>query len=87
MRGAYLEKENERAKDKGYKSPMCTSKEATDINFNLAVAYMLDHIEDMSLFSGSHNEESSYIMMRLMAEKGLKNNDERIWFGQLVWHE
>ncbi|GGK29155.1 proline dehydrogenase [Yeosuana aromativorans] len=83
VRGAYLEKENERAKDKGYESPMCTSKEATDINFNLAVAYMLDHIEDMSLFSGSHNEQSSYIMMRLMAEKGLKNNDERIWFGQL----
>lgn len=83
VRGAYLEKENERAKDKGYESPMCTSKEATDINFNLAVAYMLDHIEDMSLFSGSHNEESSYIMMRLMEEKGLKNNDERIWFGQL----
>ena len=83
VRGAYLEKENERAKDKGYESPMCTSKEATDINFNLAVAYMLDHIEDMSLFSGSHNEQSSYIMMRLMEEKGLKNNDERIWFGQL----
>lgn len=83
VRGAYLEKENERAKDKGYESPMCTSKEATDINFNLAVAYMLDHIEDMSLFSGSHNEESSYIMMQLMEEKGLKNNDERIWFGQL----
>lgn len=83
VRGAYLEKENERAIDKGYESPMCTSKEATDINFNLAVAYMLDHIEDMSLFSGSHNEESSYIMMRLMEEKGLKNNDGRVWFGQL----
>lgn len=83
VRGAYLEKENERAKEKGYQSPMCTSKEATDINFNLAVAYMLDHIDDMSLFSGSHNEESSYIMMRLMADKGLKNKDERIWFGQL----
>lgn len=83
VRGAYLEKENERAKDKGYPTPMCSSKEATDTNFNDAVNYMLEHIDDMSLFLGSHNENSAYKMMQLMAEKGLKNNDERIWFGQL----
>ncbi|WP_339916708.1 proline dehydrogenase family protein [Yeosuana marina] len=83
VRGAYLEKENERAKDKGYPTPMCSSKEATDTNFNDAVAYMLDHIEDMSLFLGTHNEDSSYKMMQLMAEKGFQNNDDRVWFGQL----
>mgnify|MGYP003624176203 CR=1 FL=1 len=83
VRGAYLEKENERAKDKGYATPMCSSKEETDANFDGAVAYMLDHIEDMSLFLGSHNEESSYKMMQLMADKGLKKNDDRVWFGQL----
>ncbi len=83
VRGAYLEKENERAKDKGYPTPMCSSKEATDTNFNDAVNYMLEHIDDMSLFLGSHNEDSTYKMMQLMAEKDLKNNDDRIWFGQL----
>ena len=83
VRGAYLEKENERAKAKGYPTPMCKSKQATDDNYNQAVAYMLDNLADMSIFNGSHNEESSYLMMAKMAELGIENNDRRAWFGQL----
>jgi len=83
VRGAYLEKENERAKEKGYPSPMCKNKAETDANYNAAVSYMLEHLDAMSLFSGSHNETSSYLMMQKMAEKGIKNNDDRVWFGQL----
>ena len=83
VRGAYLEKENERAKEKGYPSPMCKNKAETDTNYNAAVAYILDHLDRMALFSGSHNEESSYLMMQTMAEKSIKNNDSRVWFGQL----
>jgi proline dehydrogenase len=83
VRGAYLEKENERAKDKGYPTPMCKSKLETDTNFNNAVSYILENLNDISLFIGSHNEESSYAAMHLMAKMGLKNNDERVWFGQL----
>ncbi len=82
VRGAYLEKENERAKEKGYETPMCPSKKATDDNYNGAVEYMINNIDDMSIFIGSHNEESSYLAIDLMAKKGLKNNDNRIWFGQ-----
>ena len=83
VRGAYLEKENERAEAKGYPSPMCPNKTATDKNFNAAIAYMLEHIDDMSVFNGSHNEASSYLMMQLMKDKGIENNDPRAWFGQL----
>lgn len=83
VRGAYLEKENERAKEKGYPTPMCKSKLETDTYYNDAVTYMLDNINDMSIFSGSHNEESSYLMMEHMEKIGLKPNDARIWFGQL----
>ena len=83
VRGAYMEKENKRAEEKGYKSPICVSKEATDVNYNEAVAYMIDHIDSMALFAGTHNEESSYLVMDLMREKGIANNDERVWFGQL----
>ncbi|HMR16375.1 MAG TPA: proline dehydrogenase family protein, partial [Mariniflexile sp.] len=83
VRGAYLEKENERAKVLGYPTPMCKSKAETDANYNAAVAYMLDHLDHMSLFSGSHNEESSYLMMQKMAEKNIPNHDARVWFGQL----
>ena len=44
---------------------------------------MLDHIEQMSLFVGTHNEESSYLVMDLMKEKNIATNDHRVWFGQL----
>ncbi|WP_434036121.1 proline dehydrogenase family protein [Formosa sp. 4Alg 33] len=83
VRGAYMEKENERAEKKGYPTPICESKEATDLNFNSAVAYMMDNLADMSIFNGTHNELSSYYLMDLMKEKGIENSDKRVWFGQL----
>ena len=83
VRGAYLEKENERAEEKGYPSPMCSTKQATDENFDAAIEYMVAHLDVFSLFAGTHNEESSYKLIDLMAEKGISNDDPRIWFGQL----
>ncbi|MRX63936.1 proline dehydrogenase family protein [Maribacter luteus] len=83
VRGAYMEKENERAEEKGYKTPICATKKETDENYDTCTKYILDRIDTISLFAGTHNEESSYYLMDLMAEKGLKPNDERIWFGQL----
>ena len=83
VRGAYMEKENDRAEEMGYKSPICTSKKATDENFDAAVAYMVEHLDVISLFSGTHNEESSYRLMALMSENGISNADPRVWFGQL----
>ncbi len=84
VRGAYMEKENERAAARGLKSPICISKEATDINYNAAVLYMVEHIDKMAVFAGTHNEESSYSLMQLMTEKGIAKNDKRIFFGQLL---
>lgn len=83
VRGAYMEKENKRAEEKNYVSPICVSKEATDINYDAAVLYMLEHLETMSIFAGTHNETSSYTLMELMQARGIKNNDHRICFGQL----
>ncbi|MEZ4838702.1 proline dehydrogenase family protein [Flavobacterium sp.] len=83
VRGAYMEKENKRAEEKGYKSPICETKQATDDNYDAAVAYMVENIDKMAIFAGTHNEWSSYKLMELMKEKGLAPNDERIWFGQL----
>ena len=83
VRGAYMEKENTRAQEKGYPSPICSSKQATDDNFNAAVEYMTSHLDKMSVFAGTHNEESSYRLMEILAEKNLAKNDSRVWFGQL----
>ena len=84
VRGAYMEKENDRATERGLKSPICVSKEATDINYDAAVLYMIDNINKMAIFAGTHNEESSYKLMQLMQEKGIAKNDKRIFFGQLL---
>ncbi|WP_418509959.1 proline dehydrogenase family protein [Corallibacter sp.] len=83
VRGAYMEKENDRAREKGYDTPICESKKATDDNFNAAIRYMLDHLDDMSLFAGTHNEESTYLVMDLMKQKEVAIKDNRVWFGQL----
>jgi proline dehydrogenase len=83
VRGAYMEKENERAIEKGYPTPICSSKEATDENYDAAVKYMVDHLDTMSIFEGTHNEVSTYSLMNLMEKKGIKSTDDRIWFGQL----
>ena len=84
VRGAYMEKENERAAERGIKSPICISKEATDINYDAAVLYMVENIDKMAIFAGTHNEESSYKLMRLLEEKDITKDDKRIFFGQLL---
>lgn len=83
VRGAYLEKENERAAEKGYPTPMCGSKKETDDNFDAGIAYSLDHLEDMAVYAGTHNETSTYTLMKEMESRGIPKNDPRIWFGQL----
>ncbi|MBY8961974.1 proline dehydrogenase family protein [Flavobacterium sp. D11R37] len=83
VRGAYMEKENKRAEEKGYKSPICVSKQATDENYDACIAYMIEHIDTMAIFAGTHNEESSYKLMHLMKENDMAATDSRIWFGQL----
>jgi len=83
VRGAYMEKERERAELMGYLSPICATKELTDKNYDDTQAYMIENIEDMSIYSGTHNEESSYYLTQLIDEYQLQKNDKRVWFGQL----
>jgi proline dehydrogenase len=83
VRGAYMEKERERAEEYGYKDPICIDKAATDKMYNDVQEYMIKNIDDMSVFSGTHNEESSYLLMDLIEKFNLPRDDKRIWFGQL----
>lgn len=83
VRGAYMEKERERAEEKGYPSPICESKFETDQNFNETLEYILKHLEEISLFVGTHNEDSCYLAIELMDKFKIPKNDNRVWFGQL----
>ncbi|HEY3402831.1 MAG TPA: proline dehydrogenase family protein [Ohtaekwangia sp.] len=83
VRGAYMEKERERAQLKGYPSPIHPDKESTDKAFNDALTFSLENKDRISIMCGSHNEYSNYYLTVLMEKHGLSNNDERIWFAQL----
>ncbi len=83
VRGAYMEKENKRAKEKGYPTPICKDKRATDENFNATMRYIFENLDDISLFLGTHNEDSSLLAVKLMEEMGIAKDDNRVWFGQL----
>lgn len=83
VRGAYMEKENQRAKDRGYPSPICSSKQATDDNFDKAIDFMVNHLDVFTIFLGTHNEQSTYLLLEKMEKLGLANNHPNIWFGQL----
>ena len=82
VRGAYMEKERERAKENNYPSPICNNKNATDKNFNAAIKFMMEH-DKMALFAGTHNEESSYLLLGLAKKYNINSADQRLWFGQL----
>ena len=84
VRGAYLEKERERAKKKGYQDPTNKTKEDTDRDFDGAIKACIDNIDIVSVVCGTHNEKSCHYLEQLMEEKGLARNDERVYFSQLL---
>lgn len=83
VRGAYMEKERERAAELGLRSPIHPTREATDEAFNNALAFCLDHKQRISVMCGSHNEYSNYYLTVLMSKHSMRPNDERVWFAQL----
>ncbi len=83
VRGAYMEKERERAEKMGYQDPICVDKPATDKMFNDVLEYIFVNIDMMALYVGTHNEESSLLFKNLIDVSGLDKSDDRLWFGQL----
>lgn len=83
VRGAYMEKERNRASDKRYPSPIQASKELTDQDYNAAVAYCLEHLAEISVIIASHNEESNLKTAELMEKLGIPHDHPHVHFSQL----
>jgi len=83
VRGAYIEKENIRAKKLNYKTPICESKKASDDNFNSGVKFIISNLDKFNLFCGTHNEESLYKIINMIDQMGIERSSDKIWFGQL----
>lgn len=84
VRGAYMEKERQKASDEGYPDPIQPNKEATDRDYNLALEFMVDHLDKFSICAGTHNEKSSAHLVQIMSQKNISKNDKRIYFAQLL---
>ena len=83
VRGAYMEKERERALKMGYPSPIQPDKASTDNDYNAALSFILDHSDRIFLFAGTHNERSCLLLKEKIDNLGIDNSKKDIWFGQL----
>ncbi len=83
VRGAYMEKERERAAEMGYPSPIYETKAETDSAFNAAIEYCLKHIDEIAFVAGTHNEESTNLLAAKMKEMGIPNDHPHVFFSQL----
>ncbi len=84
VRGAYMEKERERAQRMGYPSPIHANKEATDTDYNEAIKRCMKHIEHTAFVAGTHNEQSCRLLAELINEYRLPHNHPHICFSQLL---
>lgn len=83
VRGAYMEKERDRALARGYDSPVCPDKSTTDKNFDNGVDFVLENLDVFDLFLGTHNEISCRELVKKLYNQGISVTDSRVWFGQL----
>jgi proline dehydrogenase len=83
VRGAYMEKERERAEEMGYPSPIQPDKAATDRDFDAAVDYCLENVEEIAFVAGTHNEDSVCKLAEKLHAKGVKHNHPNVFFSQL----
>lgn len=83
VRGAYMEKERERAVAEGYLSPINPDKNSTDEAYNSALELCINNLEHLEVFNGTHNEHSTALLAGLMKEKGIAKDHPGVWFAQL----
>jgi proline dehydrogenase len=83
VRGAYMEKERERAAELNYPSPIHKNKAAVDKDFDDAVSLCIENLEQVYLCIASQSETSNLLAVQLISRKKLEHNNEHILFSQL----
>ena len=83
VRGAYMEKEAKRAIKMGYDNPIQPSKIATDKDYDEAIAFCINNIENISLIVASHNEESNLTAAKMLLDTKGTPKHQHLHFSQL----
>ena len=84
VRGAYHEKEIKRAENMNYPCPVHKRKQQTDNDYNKALKICIENLDIVSICAGTHNEESSTLLINLLTEYKISKNDKRVYFSQLL---
>ena len=83
VRGAYMEKERQRAAEMNYPSPIHKDKASCDADYNLAVEYCVNHHETIASCVASHNEYSTQYQIDLMHQMKIDKRHKHFNFCQL----
>ena len=84
VRGAYMEKERKRAEEMGYPSPIQPDKAASDRDYDASLNYCMEHINEIAIVCGTHNENSCRVLAQLLDKHGVAHNHPHVYFAQLL---
>ena len=84
VRGAYMEKERKRAAEMGYPSPIQPDKKSADKDYDAALDYCTDHVDQIAFVAGTHNEDSCRLLADLLNKKNIDHQNPHVYFSQLL---
>jgi proline dehydrogenase len=79
-----MEKERRRAAEMGYTSPIQPDKKATDDDFDACLVYCVEHIDQIAIVCGTHNENSCKLLAQLIDQHQVPHNHPHVYFSQLL---
>jgi proline dehydrogenase len=83
VRGAYMEKERDRAEEEQYSSPIYDTKAEVDADFDRAILFCVDHYEEIASCAATHNVQSCLYQAELIGDRNLPRNHPHLNFCQL----
>ncbi len=83
VRGAYMEKERNRAAELNYPSPIQPNKQSSDNDYNTAVTFCIENLKQIAVIVASHNEHSNFLAADLLIKNGHSLAHPHVHFSQL----
>jgi proline dehydrogenase len=84
VRGAYMEKERRRAAEMGYQCLIQPDKASTDRDYDAALHFCMNNLEQIAFVAGTHNENSCRVLAELLNEKQVSHNHPHVYYSQLL---
>jgi proline dehydrogenase len=84
VRGAYMEKERKRAAEMGYECLIQPDKTSTDRDYDQALHFCMNNLDNLAFVAGTHNENSCRLLADLLNEKQVSHNHPHVYFSQLL---